>query len=126
MNGNGNGLTLALASIALVFALLASITLFELWRTTANSFRAERKDRISQVDTFLLAQCQRDAFRDRVVIKALEDARRRAMQSLPPGQTRDREIGAINSSINFLASLEGKCIADLPETAKPDQEREKK
>lgn len=99
-----------LSTIALLICIIANTGLLLL---TAR-INEEKHNRAIQVNTFLEAQCNRDALRDAVIVQALEDAKRRAQASLG-GQEEIDAVAAIQASINQLEIFGGNCTSQIPE-----------
>lgn len=71
-------------------------------------------ERSVDVNAFLKLQCERDEFRDRVIIGALQDAKRRAQRSIGDPFEKAFEVGRIQASIDQIQATTGQCIRTLP------------
>jgi len=84
-------IALVIASVALFVAIMSNYSALEVHRSATQELRqfAENNCRAGNVE--------------RIVIRgALEDAKRRAFNSLPPGPVREREVAAIELRIQQL------------------------
>lgn len=58
---------------------------------------------IEQQERFIIEQCKRDKLKDQVIVGALEDAKRRAIESLSDKpDKRDQAVAAIQKSIDGI------------------------
>lgn len=107
-------ITQLIAIAALAIALLGNLAVFAYAKISDHEARMERQARITQVDTFLRLQCQRDATRDGVIIQALEQAQARARASISDPRMQKVQIQALQQEINKIASFQRTCIRELP------------
>jgi hypothetical protein len=85
------------------------------WSDTKDKMLAgDQVERAVDVNAFLLAQCKRDDFNSKIIIGALQDAKRRAQLSIKNPYQRFYEVGKIQYSIDQVKSQLGDCAKTLP------------
>ena len=109
-----NSISQLLALAAIAIALVGSFGTLAYSITSARDIRHERDARRMQVDRFLKLQCDRDQYRDGIVIQALKDAQARAEASIPDTTMKRVQIQHLQIEINKLQGLHGKCVSQLP------------
>lgn len=101
--------------LVLYLAILVAIAGGFYWsHTTTDQLAGKQTERSIDVNEFLKLQCQRDDFRDQVIIGALQDAKRRAQRSLKDPFERAFEVGKIQYSIDEIKAKRGECLRTLP------------
>lgn len=83
-------------------------------RDYSKQINQERINRAKEVNTFLVAQCEREEFRDAIIIGALEDAKRRAEASITDPVRKKFEMDRLQASIEKLQSQINECMEDIP------------
>lgn len=101
-----------LAVFAVILAVVGGGFYLSNERTTQVEDKTE--NRAIDVNQFLIKQCERDEFRNQVIIGALQDAKRRAQRSIANEFERAYEVGKIQFSIDELNAQNGECRKSIP------------
>lgn len=108
MKGRAENLTVLLAILAVVFGG------FYFSNERTNKVEDTQSEREFDVNAFLLSQCDREAFRDEIIIGALKDAQERAKASIQNPAEASFQIARLQFSIDRLQSQIQDCKKSIP------------
>lgn len=119
MSDRGSGRTGWIAVVLVGVVMVAGLGWsYQKQQQATNKVTAQQEEQVvfdTNLYEFLRRQCLRDDFRDSVIIRALEDAKRRAVSSIQDPIRRKFEVAQIQGTIDLLEGQAGQCLRTIPE-----------